>query len=78
MNTAGDTHSIEADLEGNSDGSKLYCTWTQWVFAEYGEDVVESDAMGRRLWWIDDYISDENAWTLPGTNNTDTTTLLAN
>ena len=31
-------------------------------------DTVESDAMARRIWWIDEFISGENAWTLPGTN----------
>ena len=68
MNAGGDTHSSEADLEGNQDGSKLYGTWTQWVFGEH-EEIVESDAMARRIWWIDDYIpTEENAWTLPGTN----------
>jgi hypothetical protein len=31
--------------------------------------LIESDAMARRVWWIDDYVSTEFAWTLPGTNN---------
>ena len=72
MNTGGDTHSSEANLEANPDGSKLYSVWGQWVFGYdmYGnEAVVESDAMARRIWWLDGYIpSDENAWTLPGAN----------
>ena len=73
MNRAGDTHSSEANLEANPDGSKLYAVWTQWVYDETGEEVVESDAMARRVWWIDNYICegllDENcAWSLPGTN----------
>jgi len=43
---------------------------SQWVFDEAGEEVVESDSMARRIWWIDDYISadPDNVWTLPGTN----------
>ncbi|MDQ2090859.1 choice-of-anchor O protein [Marimonas arenosa] len=67
-NAGGDTHSSEGDLEAKTDGSKLYATWTQWVFGEDGEEIVESDAMARRIWWIDDYISSDNSWTLPGTN----------
>jgi hypothetical protein len=68
MNAGGDTHSSEANLEANPDGSKLYAVWAQWVFDESGEEVAESDAMARRIWWIDDYISDLESWTLPGTN----------
>ena len=56
MNRAGDTHSSEANLEANPDGSKLYGVWTQWVYDETGEEIIESDAMARRIWWIDDYI----------------------
>jgi hypothetical protein len=68
MNTGGDTHSSEANLESNPDGSKLYGVWGQWVFDEYGEEVVESHAMARRIWFIDEWVSDINAYTLPGTN----------
>ena len=68
MNTRGDTHSSEANLESNPDGSKLYGVWAQWVFDDYGDDVVESDAMARRIWYIDRWVSDINAYTLPGTN----------
>jgi hypothetical protein len=69
MNARSDTHSSEASLEANPDGSKLYGVWTQWVLDDLGE-VIESDAMSRRVWWIDGYITiDPNlAWTLPGTN----------
>jgi hypothetical protein len=69
LNTGGDTHSSEANLESNPDGSKLYGVWAQWVFDETGEEVVESDAMARRVWWIDDYISTnpDLIYTLPGT-----------
>ena len=36
---------------------------------EIGEEVVESDAMARRIWWIDGYIP-SNAWIFgQGTNN---------
>jgi len=59
----------EASLEANPDGSKLYGVWTKWVFDDLGEEV-ESDAMSRRIWWIDNWITptDDLKWTLPGTN----------
>ena len=68
MNAGGDTHSSEANLEANPDGSKLYGVWTQWVMD--GEEVSDSEAVMRRLWWIDEYRSADasNTWTLPGTN----------
>jgi len=70
MNAGGDTHSSEANLEANPDGSKLYGVWTQWVTDDSGEDVIDSEANVRRIWWIDDYRSadETNTWTLPGTN----------
>ena len=68
VNAGGDTHASEASLEANPDGSKMYASWAQWVFDESGEEVAESEAMARRIWWIDDYISQDNSWTLPGTN----------
>jgi hypothetical protein len=69
MNAGGDTHSSEANLEANPDGSKLYSVWGQWT-VEDGE-TTDAEANVRRIWWIDDYIPlDENAWTLPGTNQT--------
>ena len=71
MNTGGDTHSSEANLEANPDGSKLYGVWAQWVFDDSGEEVVESDAMARRIWWIDEYRSTnpDLIYTLPGTQS---------
>lgn len=68
MNTRGDTHSSEGDLEANPDGSKLYGVWTQWVFDETGEEISESDAMARRVWWLDNFIP-VDSYTLPGTNS---------
>jgi hypothetical protein len=66
LNTGGDTHASEASLGGNPDASKMYGAWAQWVFDEH-EEVAESDAQARRVWWLDDYVSDTNAYTLPGT-----------
>ena len=69
LNTGGDTHSSEANLESNPDGSKLYAVWAQWVLDEMGEDVVEAEAMARRIWWLDGYRSTDPdlIYTLPGT-----------
>jgi hypothetical protein len=69
LNTGGDTHSSEANLESNPDGSKLYGVWAQWVFDGTGEAVIESEAMARRIWWIDEYRSanPDLIYTLPGT-----------
>jgi len=47
----------EASLWANPGGEFLYGTWTQ-----VGHDPVEADAMARRVWWIDDYISDTFGW----------------
>jgi len=72
MNTAGDTHSSEASLASNSDGSKMYGVTAQWKFevkGDYESEISESDAMSRRIWWLDDYISAENSYTLPGTSS---------
>ena len=72
MNTGGDTHASEANMEANPDGSKLYSVWAQWVFevdGDYDSDIVESDSMARRIWWIDEYRSTnpDLIYTLPGT-----------
>jgi hypothetical protein len=61
MNAGGDTHSSEANLEATPDGGKMYGVWAQWVYGELGLQEVESDAMARRIWWIDDYIP-TTAW----------------
>jgi hypothetical protein len=53
----------EASLEANPGGEFMYPVWAQF---DHGD--VESDPMSRRLWWIDDYISDSEAWKLPGTS----------
>ena len=68
LNAGGVTHSSEADLEANPNGSKLYGVWAQWVYGADGEEIIESDAMVRRLWWIDDYIPSD-AW-VPGQGQT--------
>jgi len=72
MNTGGDSHSSEASLASNSDGSKMYGVSAQWKFevkGDYESKILESNAMARRVWWLDDYISTENSYTLPGTSS---------
>jgi hypothetical protein len=53
----------EASLEANPGGQFLYGVWAQFDHLNH-----ESDPMVRRVWWIDDYISTDNSWTLPGTS----------
>jgi hypothetical protein len=72
MNTGGDSHASEASLVANPDGSKLYGVWAEWVFADdddYESDITESVARARRVWWIDEYISETEAYSLPGANS---------
>ena len=76
LNRGGDSHSSEASLAGNSDGSKMYAVSAQWVFEDdddYESEISESDAMARRVWWIDDYRSTDPdlIYTLPGTQQSD-------
>jgi hypothetical protein len=51
----------EASLEANPSGSFMYGVWAQWAHDEVTGEVVESDAMARRVWWLDDYIPSD-AW----------------
>ncbi|MCP5303945.1 MAG: hypothetical protein H6953_00745 [Chromatiaceae bacterium] len=50
----------EASLEANPGGEFLYAVWTQAELDEAGE-LVDSDAMARRVWWIDNYLP-ADAW----------------
>jgi hypothetical protein len=57
----------EASLEMNPGGEFIYGVWAQWMYEndDYSGDITESDAMARRVWYIDDYIP-EDAWVLGG------------
>lgn len=44
----------EASLGANSGGEFMYGVWAQLQVGD--EAAAESDAMARRVWWIDDYI----------------------
>jgi hypothetical protein len=47
----------EASLTANPGGEFLYGAW-----AELYHETVESGALARRVWWIDDLISETWAW----------------
>ncbi|MGD8803181.1 MAG: choice-of-anchor O protein [Gammaproteobacteria bacterium] len=56
----------EASLEANPGGEFMYGVWAQWQHDAATGEITESDAMARRVWWLDDYIPSD-AWSLPGT-----------
>lgn len=63
--------SEEASITSSAYGDFLYSVWGQFNMAVdevTGEHVfVDGDSMFRRVWYLDDYISDTEAYTLPGT-----------
>jgi len=59
----------EASLEANPGGQFMYGVWAQLDAEDPNTGEEVSDPTARRVWWIDDYISETNAWTLPGTNS---------
>lgn len=61
-----DSLSEEASVTASAYGDFLYGVWGQFNVDEQGE-FVDGDSMFRRIWYIDDWISQDNAWTLPGT-----------
>ena len=55
----------EASLTANPGGEFLYAAWSELYHLD-----GESDARARRVWWIDEYISETNAWDFgQGPNN---------
>ncbi|MGW8194963.1 MAG: hypothetical protein ACWGOX_11935, partial [Desulforhopalus sp.] len=52
----------EASLTTNPGGEFLYGVWSQVQYNETSGKLEESDAMARRVWWIDDYISETYGW----------------
>jgi hypothetical protein len=52
----------EASLTANPGGQFLYGAWAQAVHDKDTGEFLESDAMARRIWWKDGYISDVWAW----------------
>jgi hypothetical protein len=57
----------EASLTANPGGQFLYGVWAQLEHPVANgvtnwDEVLSSDAMARRVWWLDDYISVDWAW----------------
>jgi hypothetical protein len=65
--------SEEASITSSAYGDFLYGVWGQFNVDEFGE-FVDGDTMFRRVWYLDDYISEDNAWTLPGAGSGSGTT----
>ena len=61
-----DSLSEEASVTASAYGDFLYGVWGQFNVDDTGE-FVDGDSMFRRIWYLDDYISADNSWTLPGT-----------
>jgi len=40
--------------------------WAQWAHDDDTEELIESDAMLRRVWYIDDWVSDDYGWNITG------------
>lgn len=52
----------EASLAANPGGQFLYGIWAQIAHDVDTGELLESDAMCRRVWWLDDYISTDWSW----------------
>lgn len=62
-----DALSEEASITASAGGDFLYGVWGQFnVDTETGE-FIDGDSMFRRVWYLDGYISETKAYTLPGT-----------
>jgi len=59
--------SEEASLASSAWGDFLYGVWGQFNIDDNG-DFVDGDNMFRRVWYLDNYVSETNAYTLPGTS----------
>ncbi len=62
-----DALSEEASITASPYGDFLYGVWGQFNVDEHGE-FIDGDSMFRRIWYLDDYISVDNSYTLPGTS----------
>jgi len=63
-----DALSEEASITASAGGDFLYAVWGQFNVDE-NHEFTDGDSMFRRVWYLDDYISTENAYTLPGTQS---------
>ena len=63
-----DALSEEASITSSAYGDFLYTVWGQFnVDPEHDNEFIDGDSMFRRVWYLDDYISDTEAWPLPDT-----------
>jgi len=63
-----DALSEEASITSSANGDFLYGVWGQFnVDTDNDNEFIDGDSMFRRVWYLDDYISDTEAWSLPGT-----------
>ena len=62
-----DALSEEASITASAGGDFLYGVWGQFNVDE-DHEFIDGDSMFRRIWYINDYISDTEAYSLPGTN----------
>jgi hypothetical protein len=60
-----DALSEEASITASAWGDFLYGTWGQFNVDDAGE-FVDGDVYFRRVWWLDEYISPENSYTVGG------------
>ena len=67
MTTGNNVEASESSLTATPAGGKLYGVWTQ-IEADNAGNVEDANAMARRVWWLDNYISADESYTLPGTN----------
>jgi hypothetical protein len=65
-----DDLSEEAALASSAYGDFLYAVWGQFTIDPDTHEFIEGDSVFRRVWYLDDYISVDNSYTLPGTNQT--------
>jgi hypothetical protein len=60
----------EASVVANPGGEFLYAAWSQLQVDEETGEPIASDAMARRIWWIDGWYSETSAWDFgQGPNN---------
>jgi hypothetical protein len=59
--------SSEASLTSSAYGDFLYGVWGQFNLDTDTGEVIDSDSMFRRVWYIDDFCSETECWSLPGT-----------
>ncbi|MEA3278962.1 MAG: choice-of-anchor O protein [Pseudomonadota bacterium] len=62
-----DALSEEASITASAYGDFLYGVWGQFNVDPDTGEFIDGDSMFRRVWYLDDYVSDEFGWTLPGT-----------